>query len=94
MFTWTKEHRTQHPIEKARDMEPRVNLKIMLIMLSARREERLCAITQAEPEPRQAYLHGALQYYALYGQVGNVFNEKIFMKSGSHPSDIVRLHLG
>ena len=32
--------------------------------------------------------------YALVGQVSNVFNKKVFMKSGSHPSDIVRFHLG
>ena len=47
----------------------------------------------------QAYLHGmskAAQQklrYALYGQVGNVFNEKVFTKTGVQPSEMVKLHL-
>ena len=32
--------------------------------------------------------------YALYGQVGNVFNEKVFTKTGVQPSEMVKLHLG
>ena len=29
----------------------------------------------------------------LYGQVGNVFNEKVFTKTGVQPSEKVKLHL-
>jgi hypothetical protein len=63
-------------------------------------EEQLGEITTAEPEPKLAFLHGASKSalqklrYNLWGQVRNLFNEKVFMKSGSHPADIVRLHLG
>ena len=32
--------------------------------------------------------------YALYGQVGNVFNEKVFTKTGVQLSEMVKLHLG
>ena len=32
--------------------------------------------------------------YALYGQVGNVFNEKVFTKTGVQQSEMVKLHLG
>ena len=32
--------------------------------------------------------------YALYSQVGNVFNEKVFTKTGVQPSEMVKLHLG
>ena len=32
--------------------------------------------------------------YALYGQVGNVFNEKVFTKTGVQPSEMVKLHMG
>ena len=32
--------------------------------------------------------------YALYGQVGIVFNEKVFTKTGVQPSEMVKLHLG
>ena len=32
--------------------------------------------------------------YALYGQVGNLFNEKVFTKTGVQPSEMVKLHLG
>ena len=44
----------EHPIEKARDMETRTK-----IMYSAQpyalSEEQLRVLTEAEPEPRQAY---------------------------------------
>ena len=32
--------------------------------------------------------------YALYSKVGNVFNEKVFTKTGVQPSEMVKLHLG
>ena len=31
--------------------------------------------------------------YALYGQVGNLFNEKVFTKTGVQPSEMVNLGL-
>ena len=57
-------------------------------------------ILEADPEQRLPYLHGmskAAQQklcYALYGQVGNVFNEKVFTKTGVQQSEMVKLHLG
>jgi len=51
--------------------------------------EQLCKLTDAEPKPTQAYLHcmakAAQQklHYAVYSQVSNHFNEKVFMKSAS-----------
>ena len=57
-------------------------------------------IIEAEPQPRMAYLHGLTKAahqklrYGLFGTVGNHFNANVFMKSGSHPADAVRLHLG
>ena len=32
--------------------------------------------------------------YALYCQVSNEFNEKVFTKTGVQPSEMVKLHLG
>ena len=71
----------EHPIEKARDME--THTKIMYsAQIYAISEEQKCPLTEAEPEPRQAYLHGMAKAaqlklcYALYGQVGNHFNER------------------
>ena len=46
-----------HLIKMARDME--TSTKIMYSEQPyAIREEQLCAITEAEPQPRQAYLNG------------------------------------
>ena len=82
-----------HPVEKAKDLDTR-----MKIMYSAQpysiSEEMLTEILEADPEHRLPYLHGmskAAQQklrYALYGQVGNLFNEKVFTKSGVQPSEI------
>ena len=47
----------EHPIEKARDMETRTKI-MYTAQPCAVSEMQLCAITEAEPEPRQAYLHG------------------------------------
>jgi len=61
--------------------------------------EQLSEMLEAEQEQSQAYLHGmskAAQQklrYALYGQVGNVFNKKVFTKTGVQPSEMVKLHL-
>ena len=88
-----------HPVEKAKDMETR-----MKIMYSAQpysiSEEMLNEILEADPEQRLPYLHGMSKSaqqklrYALYGQVGNLFNEKVFTKTGVQPSEMVKLHLG
>ena len=57
-------------------------------------------ILEAEQEQSQAYLHGmskAAQHklrYALYGQVGSPFHEKVFTKTGAQPSETVKLYLG
>ena len=89
----------EHPVEKARDLGTR-----MKIMYSAQpysiSQERLSEILEDEPEQRLAYLHGmskAAQQkmrYALYSKVGNVFNEKVFTKTGVQTSEMVKLHLG
>jgi len=74
-----------HPVEKAKDMDTR-----MKIMYSAQpysiSDETLNEILEADPEQRLPYLHGMSKSaqqklrYALYGQVGNLFNEKVFTK--------------
>ena len=54
-------------------------------------------ILEADPEQRLPYLHGMSKSaqqklrYALYGQVGNLFNEKVFTKTGVQPSETVKL---
>ena len=90
-----------HPAEKAKDLDTR-----MKIMYSAQpysiSKDMLTQILEADPEQRLPYLHGmskAAQQklrYALYGQVGNLFNEKVFTKTGVHwqPSETVKLYLG
>jgi hypothetical protein len=88
-----------HPIEKAKDMDTR-----MKIMYSAQpysiSDETLNEILAADPEQRLPYLHGMSKSaqqklrYALYGQVGNLFNEKVFTKTGVQPSEMVKLHMG
>ena len=88
----------EHPVEKARHLGTRLK-----IMYSAHpysiSGEQLSEILEAEQEQSQAYLHGmskAAQQklrYALYGQVGNVFNKKVFTKTGVQPSEMVKLHL-
>ena len=87
----------EHPVEKARHLGTRLK-----IMYSAHpysiSGEQLSEMLEAEQEQSQAYLHGmskAAQQklrYALYGQVGNVFNEKVFTKTGVQPSEMVKLH--
>ena len=89
----------EHPVEKARHLGTRLK-----IMYSAHpysiSGEQLSEILEAEQEQSQAYLHGmskAAQQklrYALYGQVGIVFNEKVFTKTGVQPSEMAKLHLG
>ena len=32
--------------------------------------------------------------YNMYGAVGNLFNERVFTKSGVQPYELVKLHLG
>jgi len=88
-----------HPVVKAKDMDTR-----MKIMYSAQpysiSDETLNEILEADPEQRLPYLHCMSQSaqqklrYALYGQVGNLFNEKVFTKTGVQPSEMVKLHLG
>ena len=63
--------------------------------------EQLSEILEAEQKQSLAYLHGSMSKatqqklrYALYGQVGNVFNEKVFTKTGVQQSEMVKLHLG
>ena len=62
--------------------------------------EMLTEILEADPEQRLPYLQGmskAAQQklrYALYGQVSNLFNEKVFTKTGVQPSETVKLYLG
>ena len=63
-------------------------------------EKQLSEILKTEQEQSQAYLHGVSKAaqqklrYALYGQVGNLFNEKVFTKTGVQPSETVKLYLG
>ena len=55
---------------------------------------------EADPEQRLPYLHGMSKSaqqklrYALYGQVGNLFNEKVVTKTGVQLSEMVKLHMG
>ena len=62
--------------------------------------EQQSEILKNEQGQSQAYLHGmskAAQQklsYALYSQVGNVFNEKVFAKTGVQLSEMVKLYLG
>ncbi len=89
----------QPPVEKARDHATRLQVlySAQPYCISA---ELLGEITTADPEHKLAFLHGASKsalqklHYNLWGQVRNLFNKKVFMKSGSLPADIVRLHLG
>ena len=59
--------------------------------------EQLSEILEAEHERSQAFLHcmskAEAALYALHGQVGNVFNEKVFTKTGVQQSEMVKLHL-
>ena len=49
----------EHPVEKARDMETcrKIMYSAQPYALSEDSEEQLHVLTEAEPEPRQAYLH-------------------------------------
>jgi len=49
----------EHPVEKARDMETcrKIMYSVQPYALSEDSEEQLHVLTEAEPEPRQAYLH-------------------------------------
>ena len=88
-----------HLAEMTRDLETR-----MKIMYSAQQyatsAEQLCVITDAEPEYRQAFLHGVAKAaqqklsYALYGHVGNHFSEKVFTKAGLQQPEMVKLNWG
>ena len=91
----------EHPVEKARDMGTRMKIMYSAAPYSiSDADASLSEILEAEPEQRQAYLHGmskAAQQklrYALYGQVSNLFNEKVFTKNGVQPSETVKLYLG
>ena len=98
-LSWGQACGKDHPIEKAKDMDTR-----MKIMYSAQpysiSDETLNEILAADPEQRLPYLHGMSKSaqqklrYALYGQVGNLFNEKVFTKTGVQPSEMVKLHMG
>ena len=89
----------QAPAEKIRDQNTRLQ-----ILLSAQRysisEDQLSEILDASQEERLAFLHGmskAAQQklrYNLYGAVGNLFNERVFTKSGVQPNEKVKQHLG
>ena len=91
----------EHPVdsEKARHLGTRLK-----IMYSAHpysiSGDQLSEIIEAEQEQSQAYLHGmskAAQQklrYAWYGQVGNLFNERVVTKTGVQPSETVKLYLG
>lgn len=87
------------PMERFRDdaMRNRIMRSAQPYALNS---DQLDMIIEAEPQPRMAYLHGLTKAahqklrYGLFGTVGNHFNANVFMKSGSHPADAVRLHLG
>jgi len=89
----------EHPVEKVRDLGTRMKIMYSAAPYSIS-DASLSEILEAEPEQRQAYLHGmskAAQQklrYALYGQVSNLFNEKVFTKNGVQPSETVKLYLG
>ena len=90
-----------HPVEKARHLGTRLKIVYSAHPYSISGEQ-LSEILEAEQEQSQAYLHGmskAAQQklrYALYGQIGNLFNKKVFTKTGVQPSqaEMVKLHLG
>jgi len=89
----------EHPVEKARDVGTRLKIMFSAAPYSIS-DACLSEIIEAEPEQRHDYLHGmskAAQQklrYALYGQVSNLFNEKVFTKNGVQPSETVKLYLG
>ena len=98
LFTLVKcGHET--PLEKVRDQETR-----MQILYSAQpysiSADQLSEITQAGSEEQLAFVQGmskaAVQKlrYNMYGAVGNLFNERVFTKSGVQPYELVKLHLG
>ena len=87
------------PVERVRDQE--IRLKIAYSAQPyAIDQEQFSMILGSPPEQTLAYLHGmnkaAVQKlrYSLYGTVGNHFNSSVFTRSGHHPADLVRLHLG
>jgi len=92
----------EQPVEKARHLGTRLKIMYSAAPYSIS-DASLSEILEAEPEQRQAYLHGmskAAQQklrYALYGQPGqvsNLFNEKVFTKNGAQPSETVKIYLG
>jgi hypothetical protein len=89
----------EHPVEKARDLGTRLKIMFSAAPYSIS-EASLSEIIEAEPEQRHAYLHGMAKAaqqklrYVLYGQVSNLFNEKVFTKNGVQPSETVKLYLG
>ena len=89
----------EHPVEKARDLGTRLKIMFSAAPYSIS-DACLSEIIEAEPEQRHAYLHGMAKAaqqklrYALYGQVSNLFNEKVFTKNGVQPSETVKLYLG
>ena len=88
-----------HPVEKTKDLDTRIKIMYSPQPYSIS-EEIMTEILEAIPEQRLPYLHcmskSARQKmrYALYGQVGNMFNEQVFTKTGVQPSEMVKLHLG
>ena len=89
----------EHPAEKAKDLDTRMKIMYPEQPYSIS-DETLTQILDADPEQRLPYLHGmskAAQQelrYALYVQVVNLFNEKVFTKTGVQPSETVKLYLG
>ena len=89
----------EHPVEKARDVGTRLKIMFSAAAYSIS-DADLSEILEAEPEHRHAYLHGMAKAaqqklrYVLYGQVSNLFNEKVFTKNGVQPSETVKLYLG
>jgi len=87
------------PVEKARDLGTRLRIMFSAAPYSIS-DASLSEIIEAEPKQRHAYLHGMAKAaqqklrYALYGQVSNLFNEKVFTKNGVQPSETVKLYLG
>ena len=84
-----------HSAEKAKDLDTLMKIRYSVQPYSIS-EEMLTEILEADPDYSHCMSKAAQQKlrYALYGQVGNLFNEKVFTKTGVQPSETVKLYLG